>query len=250
MRNLKFPEIDKKIQQSVYGAWGGSNSNEPPPIDGGWLDNVNVGPSGGSSGGSGGYGSGGSWDFGDNGFYDNGGYWGDSGGSGGGSSEEYYDHKLPNLPAIVPQQLNTYGSCVSYALSFVSNYLGYQINPFVASQHIDKIAGLLPGTSFTQGVSPSQAEWAIEGYFDAHKINSIAEVNAAIDCNHAVIANYITENPSAVNNNTMTVHEVVIVEYNDWNYRIADSLSGQYSWVSKESITFNNGAYEIVGIRQ
>ncbi|MFH6987868.1 hypothetical protein ACHRVW_08995 [Flavobacterium collinsii] len=95
MRNLKFPEIDKKIQQSVYGAWGGSNSNEPPPIDGGWLDNVNVGPSGGSSGGSGGYGSGGSWDFGDNGFYDNGGYWGDAGSEsessdaiGGGS--EYY----------------------------------------------------------------------------------------------------------------------------------------------------------------
>ncbi|GIQ60558.1 hypothetical protein Flavo103_36940 [Flavobacterium collinsii] len=87
MRNLKFPEIDKKIQQSIYGAWGGSNSNEPPPIDGGWLDNVNVGPSGGSSGGSGGYGSGGSWDFGDNGFYDNGGYWGDPGGSGGGSSD-------------------------------------------------------------------------------------------------------------------------------------------------------------------
>jgi hypothetical protein len=37
MRNLKFPEIDKKIQQSVYGAWGGSNSNEPP--NGGWFDN-------------------------------------------------------------------------------------------------------------------------------------------------------------------------------------------------------------------
>ena len=95
MRNLKFPEIDKKIQQSVYGAWGGSNSNEPPPIDGGWLDNVNVGPSGGSSGSSGGnYGSGGSWDYGDNGSYDNGGYWGDSGGSGGGSGYDLGDNYI------------------------------------------------------------------------------------------------------------------------------------------------------------
>jgi len=42
MRNLKFPEIDKKVQQSVYGAWGGSNSNDPnppPPPNGGWYDN-------------------------------------------------------------------------------------------------------------------------------------------------------------------------------------------------------------------
>ncbi|GIQ60562.1 hypothetical protein Flavo103_36980 [Flavobacterium collinsii] len=99
MRNLKFPEIDKKIQQSVYGAWGGSNSNEPPNFNqlnslnempnGGWYDNgdgITIISNG--SGGSGGYGSGGNWDYGDNGSYDNGGYWGDPGGSGGGS--EYY----------------------------------------------------------------------------------------------------------------------------------------------------------------
>ncbi|MFH7017575.1 hypothetical protein [Flavobacterium sp. FlaQc-47] len=77
MRNLKFPEIEKKVQQSVYGAWGGSNSNEPL-YDGGWLDEVVIG--GGGSGG--GNGSSGSWDYGDNGSYDNGGYWGDYGGGG------------------------------------------------------------------------------------------------------------------------------------------------------------------------
>lgn len=77
MRNLKFPEIKKKVQQSVYGAWGGSNSNEPV-YDGGWLDEVVIG--GGDSGG--GSGSSGSWDYGDNGSYDNGGYWGDYGGGG------------------------------------------------------------------------------------------------------------------------------------------------------------------------
>jgi hypothetical protein len=82
MRNLKFPEIEKKVQQSVYGAWGGSNSNEPT-YDEGWLNEVIVG-GGGSSGGSGDSGSsgfGGSWNFGNNGSYDNGGYWGDTGGS-------------------------------------------------------------------------------------------------------------------------------------------------------------------------
>ncbi|GIQ60554.1 hypothetical protein Flavo103_36900 [Flavobacterium collinsii] len=85
MRNLKFPEIDRKIQQSVYGAWGGSNSNEPP--NGGWFDNgdgITIISNG--SGGSDSYGSGGSWDYGNNGSYDNGGYWGDSGGSGGGGT--------------------------------------------------------------------------------------------------------------------------------------------------------------------
>lgn len=26
MKNLNFPEISKDVQQSIYGAWGGSNS--------------------------------------------------------------------------------------------------------------------------------------------------------------------------------------------------------------------------------
>lgn len=87
MRNLKFPEIEKKVQQSIYGAWGGSNSNDPNPPNGGWYDDgsgitiIGNGGGGGSSGG---------WN--DNGSYDNGGYWGDTGGSGGGAGYELGDN--------------------------------------------------------------------------------------------------------------------------------------------------------------
>lgn len=84
MRNLKFPEIEKKVQQSVYGAWGGSNSNDP---NGGWYDNGD----GITIIGNGGGGSSGGWDYGDNGSYDDGGYWGDYGG-GGGSSYDFGDN--------------------------------------------------------------------------------------------------------------------------------------------------------------
>ncbi|MFH6987875.1 hypothetical protein ACHRVW_09030 [Flavobacterium collinsii] len=103
MRNLKFPEIDKKIQQSVYGAWGGSNSNEPP--NGGWFDNgdgitiISNGSGGGDS-----YGSGGSWDYGNNGSYDNGGYWGDSGGNSGGSGYDFGDNFIDSNNMLVYAQ--------------------------------------------------------------------------------------------------------------------------------------------------
>lgn len=85
MKDLIFPEISKEIQQSVYGAWSGSSSNEPP--NGGWFDNgdgitiIGNGGSGGSDGGWGGMGG--------NGGYDDGGYWGNQGGSGGGSGSDY-----------------------------------------------------------------------------------------------------------------------------------------------------------------
>ncbi|MEG1022839.1 MAG: hypothetical protein RSF34_00090 [Flavobacterium sp.] len=86
MKNLNFPEISKDVQQSIYGAWGGSNSQtQDYDYYGGELNEVIVGGGGsGSSGGSGG--SGGGFDWGSGGGYDNGGgdYYG--GGSGGGGS--------------------------------------------------------------------------------------------------------------------------------------------------------------------
>jgi hypothetical protein len=92
MKNLKFPEIEKKVQQSVYGAWGGSSSYDPT-INGGWLDEVVVG-GGGNSGGSSG-----DWDWGDIG-QDNGG-WGDQGsGGGGGSSYDFGDNFISSTSFI------------------------------------------------------------------------------------------------------------------------------------------------------
>lgn len=102
MRNLKFPEIDKKVQQSIYGAWGGSNSNDPnPPPNGGWYDNGDgitiIGTGGGGGGGGGGYSGGGSTgSWGDNGSYDNGGYWGDYGGGGNGAADHDYGENFIN----------------------------------------------------------------------------------------------------------------------------------------------------------
>ncbi|MBF4485720.1 hypothetical protein [Flavobacterium sp. CSZ] len=53
MTDLNFPEISKEIQQSVYGACGGSNSNDP---NAGWYDNgdgITIIGNGGSGGGGG-----------------------------------------------------------------------------------------------------------------------------------------------------------------------------------------------------
>lgn len=88
MSNLKFPEIEKKVQQSVYGAWGGSNSSSEITYDGGWLDEVIIG------GGSGG--SSGDWDWGTNGN-DDGSNWGDQsgGGGGGGGGSDFGDNFIP-----------------------------------------------------------------------------------------------------------------------------------------------------------
>jgi len=108
---------------------------------------------------------------------------------GGGSSSvrKYYGdvpgHSLPN----VPMQLNKYGSCVSYAILFISNYLGFATNPFHTFLHIDKIAVLFPPSSaYERGLSLTETKWAIEGVFESNQINSVAQVNAAIS---SVIAN-------------------------------------------------------------
>lgn len=86
MKDLSFPEISKEVQQSVFGAWGGSNSqSQDYDYDGGWLDEVVVG-GGGSSGGSGGSGGGFDWPGGGEGGdpgYDYG------GGGGGGGGYDY-----------------------------------------------------------------------------------------------------------------------------------------------------------------
>lgn len=85
MKELNFPEISKEIQQSVYGAWGGSNSQNQDVDYYIPLDEVVVGGGGGSgdSGGSGGgFDWGGSGGIGDDGGYDYG-----SGGGGGGGAD-------------------------------------------------------------------------------------------------------------------------------------------------------------------
>jgi len=81
MRNLSFPEISKEVQQSIYGAWGSSRSDDPTYY-GGSLDEVIVGPSGGGNSGGGGSSD---WGFGDdqNQYQGGGDNYGGSGGGGG-----------------------------------------------------------------------------------------------------------------------------------------------------------------------
>ena len=80
-KNLKFPEISLKEQQSIFGAFGGSGSDDF--IDGGMLDEVDLGTIGGGSGGSdSGGGSAGDWNDWAN---DGSSPWGD-----GGPGDDYY----------------------------------------------------------------------------------------------------------------------------------------------------------------
>lgn len=85
MENLKFPELSKKIQQSIFGAWGNGNSDysdDPYWHLGGELDEVVIGGGGSSGGDSGGSGWGdnnGGNDLGDGGPGDDYGGGGDSG---------------------------------------------------------------------------------------------------------------------------------------------------------------------------
>ena len=78
-KNLKFPEISLKEQQSIFGAWGGSGSDDF--VDGGMLDEVDLGTIGGGSGDSG-SGSAGDWNDWAN---DGSSSWGD-----GGPGDDYY----------------------------------------------------------------------------------------------------------------------------------------------------------------
>ena len=253
MRNLKFPEIDKKIQQSVYGAWGGSNSNEPPPIDGGWLDNVNVGPSGGSSGGSGGYGSGGSWDFGDNGFYDNGGYWGDAGSeseSESGSGSEFYG-QIPNLPTTVEQQLGPMGACVSYAMSFMSGVLGHPIAGATMALHNGQILNLPWQTTVFTGLTPSESAIAIQSYFYTTVLTNTTQIINAIEIGkHGVLANLFVYD--AQNNVIPNIgHEVALVGYDAATglFMTADSSTGAYETYTASQINVGMGVYQINGVK-
>jgi Peptidase_C39 like family len=235
-------------------------------VDGGWLNTVYITPnwwasssgssgdgpsisngSGGDSGGGNGNGSG-SGGNGDGGDVS----WSDTNGDGINDVDSIV-HILPNLPGTVPKQLDRLGSCVSYAASFVLNYLGQTTNPLSTALKIDTILNLphngISSTAFTHGLDPNQATQAINNIFNTNQISTIAQANAAIDANHPVIANFITDPASVANGNVITAHEVVIVDYNAWNYMIADSLTGNYHWVSQSDMTFNNGAYEITGIR-
>lgn len=84
MKNLKFPEISKEIQQSIFGAWGSGQSDDQTYY-GGELDEVIIGPgNGGSSGGDSG-GGGFDWGYGsgNDGYQGGGDNYGGSGGGGG-----------------------------------------------------------------------------------------------------------------------------------------------------------------------
>lgn len=91
-KKIKFPEISLKEQQSIFGAWGSSGSDQDD-VDGGWLDEVDLGTVGGGSGGSGGSDSGSAGDWNDW-ANDGSSSWGDGGPGddyGGGGSGGNYD---------------------------------------------------------------------------------------------------------------------------------------------------------------
>ena len=266
MRNLKFPEIEKKVQQRIYGAWGSSNSNDP---NGGYIDLNEVIIGGGGSGGGGGIdyyipldevtvggggsgggsGSSGGWDYGDNGSYDNGGYWGDTGGSGGTSSELY--GQIPNLPTSIEQQLGPMGACVSYAMSFMSGVLGHSITGANMAIRNAQTLHISAETTTFSGLTPSESATAIQSYFYTTELINITQIINAIEIgNHGVLANlyvYDTQNNLIPN----IGHEVALVGYDATTelFTAADSNTGAYETYTASQINIGAGIYQINGVK-
>ncbi|WP_428228682.1 hypothetical protein [Flavobacterium sp.] len=230
MRNLKFPEIEKKVQQSIYGAWGSSNSNDP---NGGYIDLDEIIIGGGGSGGGGGIdyyipldevivggggsgggsGSNGGWDYGNNGSYDNGGYWGDSGGSGGGAGYELGDNFIEanNMLVFAQGHANTQqshevedrirsavgvtglaagftGTSID-AISAITKEIGFTAKTFSAVGSKIGVAGVMIGGVETY-VAVAEAVGGIDPWTDADTLNAMATalgVAALVPGPHSII---------------------------------------------------------------
>lgn len=191
MKNLNFPEISKEIQQSVYGAWGGSNSNDP---NGGWFDNgdgitiiTNPG-SGGSGGSDGGF----DWNS-LGGGNDNGGF--DFHGSGGGGGESTRDISIADGILEDPNATELWW-LLSNTDSDQRDRMRHNIQ--VASEY----AATQPGLHNGQGDALRHALWSA---LDAADIGIVKAT--------AFHTLHETSNPAQDGSNAMDLHN------NDWGFQ-------------------------------
>lgn len=212
-------------------------------MDGGWIDTVYIG--GGSSGGGGWYDPFGG--YGDPWGDTQGGYGWDYGGGGGGSGQD----GLPNLPTNVEQQLGSMGACVSYAMAFMSSYLGHSITGANMALHNAQALNLNLTTTMVTGLTIAQATQAIQSYFNTTTLTTTAQIINAVETNqHGVLTNvYVTD--SNGNNIPNLGHEVVIVDYDPGTgtFTAADSTTGAYETYNSNQINLGGGVYEITGVK-
>lgn len=195
------------------------------------------------------------------GWYDPFGGWGDPwgdniGGHGwdyGGSSGDggSGQNGIPNLPSTVEQQLGSMGACVSYAMAFMSSYLGHSITGANMAVQIAQALNLSIGTTFTTGLTPAQATQAIQSYFNTTTLTTTEQIINAVETNqNGVLANvYVTD--ASGNNIPNLGHEVVIVDYDPGTgtFTAADSTTGAYETYNSNQINLGGGIYEITGVK-
>ena len=159
---------------------GGEWYDTPDPLNGGWLNNVNVG--GGSS-------SGGGYDtWGE--IVDYSSDWNNYGGDGSGGGSSYGGDGLPNLPSTVEQQLGSMGARVSYAMSFMSSYLGHVITGANMALHNAQVLQVPIMTTISTGLDLAQSTQAIQSYFQTTTLTNVNQIINAVEvAQHGVLAN-------------------------------------------------------------
>ena len=160
-----------------------------------------------------------------------------------GDNQNTDDQGLPNLPSTVEQQLGSMGACVSYAMAFVSTYLGTSVTGANMALTISQSLGIPLTSTMMTGLTVSEASQAIQAVFFTNSLSSVADINTAIDNGNPVLGNL-----NAVGG---TGHEVVVVDYDNTagTYTVADSNTGSYHDVPQSDINFGGGVFEVTGVR-
>lgn len=241
MKKMNFPTIPKNLQQSLYGAWGGSNSDRDDTYYGGSLGEVVITGSGGGGGGNTGGDFGGGW-WNDPGYSEpsNPGY---SGGGGFGDVDGQGDPiTLEGLPAMGQQIGNM---CTFEAVHFVTEYLGDDLTVGEIALWSTQDSGDLG--NIQDGLSLEELEDLIEHFVDeVEQMNTHDEIQDAIDDGNMVVSTMVNGDDG---------HAVVITGYDPetGQYQFADPQTGttgnwadydNFSWsweVSNSSSTGNNG---------
>jgi len=207
-----FPQISKKIQQSVFGAWGGSGSDDET-YDGGWLDEVIVVADGGG-GNSGGSDYDWGWDDNQNDYGDN--YGDDYGGGGGGDYGDDANTDPVTLTNAGDMDSQIGNMCTMEAIRFVSSFVG-------SSETLNSvttwIAQNISPTAVVNGMTPAQLVTTMEHFFDSvTEVTTVQAIVSAIDDGNMVLSTFI---------NGADAHAVVITGY--------DTDTGQFQYADPQT---------------
>jgi hypothetical protein len=197
------------------------------------------------------YGGNDDWNMDPYGNYNDPGTWGEDYGSSGGGGDNYGQDGIPNLPTTVEQQLGSMGACVSYAMAYMSSYLGHTITGANMALQNAQSLNLSVATTMINGLTITQATQAIQSYFFTTTLTTTAQIINAVETNqHGVLTNvYVTD--SNGNNIPNLGHEVVIVDYNPGTntFIAADSSTGAYETYNANQINLGGGIHEITGVK-